>query len=338
MHVATTAAHPAAAAAATEKTSVAPDARAHPSRVVVLSGVYAVTLAGLVVLRAVVDSLGFVSMGWLFVLALLPILPWLIPALAPVVARIAPNVQSLKLPGGFEIALRDAAHTAPTLGAVENVLTQDLPAPFSISEAMTVASGVQALRATGSPTAVVDLGAGTKWRLPNLYYLAWLIAHEPVLHWLVFTETEQTVSGVFVGVAHAADVCHRIEGAYPEYAQVAPQLAAGTASVAEPTRSDGLVAQFHQIRNGVAPPGQDAAPTLAWVDAPMLRSVVGPDLGTTAVPWGTALDRAGLQRLAQSPVPYVAATTTDGRLRGLLDQREVLVEFTRRALEGAQSS
>src|SRR4051794_37719002 len=90
---------------------------------------YALGLIVLIVLRALVRHLGFISMGWLLVLALVPILPWLIPALAPLAARVAPFVQSVKLPGGFEIALGSAARPAGGLGQGEDGLTADHLAP-----------------------------------------------------------------------------------------------------------------------------------------------------------------------------------------------------------------
>jgi hypothetical protein len=316
---------------------------------------YALGLIVLIVLRALVRHLGFISMGWLLVLALVPILPWLIPALAPLAARVAPFVQSVKLPGGFEIALGSAARPAAGLGQVEDVLTADhlaqglvaSPMPFTTTDAMTVISGVQAVRSTGADTVVVDLGTGMKWRLPNLYFLAWLIANEPVLHWVVFTENRSNTSGLFVGLCGAADVCTRIEAAYPQYAQVATQLeyldvrrpTAGPTqpgpgpSALEPMRVQHLSDQFNRIRSQVAPPAPAEVPTLAWVTAQDLRNILGPHLATTALPWSGDIDRVGLQQIVRSPVPYVAATTPDGGFRGLLDQREIALEFTRRVLE-----
>ena len=355
--MASAAVDPATAGAA--ETAAASDARGRTGSVrgqaLALPVAYAITLVALIVLRALVGHLGFISMGWLLVLALVPILPWLVPALAPLATRVAPFVQSVKLPGGFEIALGSAARPAAGLGQVEDVLTADhlaqglvaSPTPFTTTDAITVISGVQAVRSTGADTVVVDLGTGMKWRLPNLYFLAWLIANEPVLHWVVFTENRSNTSGLFVGLCGAADVCTRIEAAYPQYAQVATQLeyldvrrpAAGPTqpgpgpSALEPMRVQHLSDQFNRIRSQVAPPAPAEVPTLAWVTAQDLRNILGPHLATTSLPWSGDIDRVGLQQIVRSPVPYVAATTPDGGFRGLLDQREIVLEFTRRVLE-----
>jgi hypothetical protein len=69
---------------------------------------YVVLAAALIVVRALVGPLNFLSVGWIMLLALVPLLPWLIPALAPAARDIAPFVRQVRLPGGFEIAL-DAA-------------------------------------------------------------------------------------------------------------------------------------------------------------------------------------------------------------------------------------
>jgi hypothetical protein len=135
---------------------------------IALTSTYAVTAALLIALRASVSDLDFLSTGWLLLLALVPIAPWLIRALAPTVGRIAPFVQSVTLPGGFSISLRAAARPVAGLGSVEDVLTSDhlisqmttTAAPFSSTDALTAISGVRAVRASGAAAVVVDLDIG----------------------------------------------------------------------------------------------------------------------------------------------------------------------------------
>jgi len=43
---------------------------------------YVSAVAGLLVLRALVDSVDFLSVGWIIVLALVPLVPWLLPRVA----------------------------------------------------------------------------------------------------------------------------------------------------------------------------------------------------------------------------------------------------------------
>jgi hypothetical protein len=174
------------------------------------------------------------------------------------------------------------------------------------------------------------------------------MTNEPILHWLVFTTNEQNTTGIFVGLSGATDVCRRIEETYPEYAQVAtqleyfdlrqptagpPQPVAGVPPL-EPMRDTHLSAQFNHIRSSVAPAGVDDLPTIAWVTVQSLRDILGPDLATATIPWTGDVDRDGLHQVARSPVPYIAATAANGQLRGLIDQRDVLLAFAQRVLEG----
>jgi hypothetical protein len=304
---------------------------------------YVAIVAALITLRAVVAEVDFLSIGWIMLLALIPIIPWLIPALVPAAGRIAPFVQSVKLPGGVEISLNAAARPVAGLGSVESALTSDhlvhnltaTATPFTTTDATTVINGVQAVRRAGAAAVVVDLSTGSKWRLPNLYFLAWILANDPITRWLVFTETRLDTQAVFVGVCAAPDFQRAVQVAHPAYADVAERLEYADPTRQEPLNQQHLANEFNKIRAAVAPPAAGEVPTLAWVTSGELRKLLGPHLATASVRWTDQLDIAGLQTVARSPVPYVAATTADGRFRGLLEQREVVLEFTRRVLQAA---
>jgi hypothetical protein len=300
---------------------------------------YAVTVAGLVALRALVDELDFLSIGWIVVLALVPLMPWLLPAIGPVLERITPFIESVRLPLGIEIPLRPAAREAAPLGQVEDVLTQDhlihgltqTATPFQTTDALRVIAGVQEMRRSGAEAVVVDLGSGVKWRLPNLYFLAWLLAHDSLTRWLVFTETDGEKQGVFVGICSVAELSSRIEAVHPAYAGVRPQLEFSDPAV--PRHQLQLTGEFNKIRAAVAAPQAGEVPTLAWVASGDLRNLLGPHLVTVSVSWTERLDRAGLETIIRSTVPYVAATTDDGRLHELIEQRQVALELTRGILQ-----
>jgi hypothetical protein len=181
---------------------------------------YAFAAAGLITLRALVDALEFLSTGWILLLALVPLAPWLLRAIAPAATRIAPFIKNVKLPGGIEISLSAAERPFTELGKVEEVLTEDhlvgqalmdTPAPFTSTDALRVIQGVQAMRSTGADAVVADLGQGMKWRLPNLYFLAWLLSNDPITRWLVFTEIRADIPGHFVGMCSCANLRASIE-------------------------------------------------------------------------------------------------------------------------------
>jgi hypothetical protein len=299
---------------------------------------YALVVAGLITLRATVDRLDFLGLGWIVLLALVPVLPWLIPAVAPAVRRAAPFIENVKVPGFVEISLRGATRQVSGLGALEDVLTSDhlahnlaaTPTPFTTTDAITVIEGVRRVRATRAQAVIVDLAEGAKWRLPNLYFLAWLLVNDPLTGWIVFTEARGGTPGYFVGTCSAADLRARIEATYPAYATAWQQL-----EYYDPTLDQNmqpLADQFNTIRAAIAPVGQGEVPTLKWVTTEEVRSILGPHLGTFSIDWAEQLDRAGLETIVRSPAPYVAATTGDGRFRGFVEQRAVVLEFTRRVL------
>ena len=138
-------------------------------------------------------------------------------------------------------------------------------------------------------------------------------------------------SGCFVGICAAAEVRGRIEAVYPQYATAGQQL-----QFYDPTNLQNqqqLADQFNRIRTTVAPPVTGEVPTLGWITTAELRDLLGPNLAAASVGWSSELDRAGLETIVRSAVPYVAATTSDGRFRGLIEQRQVALDFARRVLE-----
>jgi hypothetical protein len=72
-------------------------------RLLVIYGILAIS--GLIVLRATVDAVDFLSVGWILVLVALPLLPWLLPRLGDFLKAISPYVQTLKL-GALQLDLR----------------------------------------------------------------------------------------------------------------------------------------------------------------------------------------------------------------------------------------
>jgi hypothetical protein len=305
---------------------------------IVLMIVYVVLTTALITLRALVGPLDFLSVGWIILLALVPLLPWLIPPLAPTARRIAPFIKQVKLPGGVEISLAAAERPVAGLGSVETALTSDhlvhqlmdTTTPFTTTDAKTVIEGVQKVRELGAQAVLVDLGNGTKWRLPNLYFLAWIVANDPVTRWLVFTQSQGDISGIFVGMCPAVKLRRGIETTHPEYAAVGLNL-----EFHDPTQLQNqgpLAAEFNKIRGGVAPAGVGEVPTLKWVTTADLREMLGPYLVTATVAWTGDLDRSALETIVGSNALYVGATSADGRFRGLIEQREIVLEFARGVL------
>ena len=174
-------------------------------------------------------------------------------------------------------------------------------APFTTTDAMTVISGVRRVRATRAQAVAVDLAEGAKWRLPNLYFLAWLLANDPLTNWVVFIEARGGTNGYFVGTCSAADLRLRIEATYPAYATAWERLEYYDPTVDQ--NVEPLANQFNKIRAAIAPVGPGDVPTLKWVTTEEVRSILGPHLGTFSIAWAEELDRDGLETVVRSPRP-----------------------------------
>jgi hypothetical protein len=292
-------------------------------------------VAALIVLRVTVDDLDFLGVGWIVVLATLPLLPWLVPRFVQLVKDISPYVQSFKL-GAVQFDLRLAQRTPPNIAAaaMQPALPNDLAA---LSAGTSISKLVNALRDLnrqgGSPIGVIDLQDGHKWRLPNLYFLARLLELEPVVRQLVFTEMKGGVDGYLVGSASPDAVRQRIEQAVPEYAAAAARLPRrDVPTLADPNLAQPVGADFLSLLTFLGPnSGRDDDPVFGHVSSLRLAQVAGPVSDVAVEGLGTTLTEEHLRTVVQSPVPFVPVTT-GGRVTGVVDRDAVALAAARAAV------
>src|SRR5215212_10145703 len=107
------------------------------------------------------------------------------------------------------------------------------PYPTALSSCTAIQELVFAFRdfrrQGGGPVVVIDLQAGGKWLLPNLYFLMRLLETEPVISELVFTEAQGGTDGYVVGTWGPMTSRRRVEHAVPNYAEAAAELSSSTA-------------------------------------------------------------------------------------------------------------
>jgi hypothetical protein len=183
---------------------------------------------------------------------------------------------------------------------------------------------------------VIDLQAGTKWRLPNLYFLAHLLEIEPVILQLVFTEMRGVVDGYVVGTCTPGDFRAQVERAVPSYAVavVANPVPQGQ-DLDDPAQAQALGTTYMQLRQSLASPGAPEDPAVGWVTTQRVREIVGSVLGMTTIEArGGTLDEADVRATIESPYRYVPATT-EGRLSGLVDREAVALTVARAAVATA---
>jgi len=293
-------------------------------------------LTTLIVLRATVESLAFLSVGWMLALALIPLTPWLLPRLGEFLREISPYVQSLKL-GIIELDLRTLTRepiTVPSSGvlaAVPNDLAALSTSTF-ISEL--VKSLHQLRREGGGPVGIIDLKDGHKWRLTNLYFLARLLEIDPVVGQLVLTEIRGGMDGYLVGSCTPNELRQHVELGVPGYLEASQSLhlPAGL-DLSDLTQADVAAQAFASLVQALAkPPGLDDDLVTGYVTSDRIRTILGGSLGVEAVEVIQAtLTPDEIRAIVGSNHRFVP-TTTNARVTGFVDRDAVALTVARNAI------
>jgi len=293
-------------------------------------------VAGLIVLRASVSSLAFLSPGWILTLAVIPAIPWLLPRLGKFLREISPYVQSLKLGAlqlDFRALRRDsiAVPSSDTFAAVANDVV-------ALSSETTIVALVKALRQLrregGGPVGIIDLQDGRKWRLPNLYFLARLLEIDPVVRQLVFTDKRWGVDGYFVGTCRPDEFGRQTIRGVPGYTEASRgfRLPVG-GDLADPAQA-GEAAQAFQALLSSLPQASGTDDDLAhgYITSERLRTIMGRLLSRIAVEEvSETLDEEDVRAILGSPNRFVP--TTVGKLvDGFIDREAVALSVARAAV------
>jgi hypothetical protein len=309
----------------------------HPSRAAAIFCYLVVAIAGLIVLRATIDQLDFIGIGWLIALALIPMLPWALPRLGSFIETISRYVSRVGI-GSVQIDLRNVTDTAivvPTSGG--NILPS-LPDDFAaLSSSTAINEVITALRTLrirgGAPCAIIDLQTGDKWKLPNLYYLSVVLEVDPVVGMLFFTEIRRGIDGYFVRMIRPGEFCRRIEQAVTAYgvARRAVQLPA-SGDLSDMAFAQQLADAFIAFQTNLSAQTSNINdPALSYVSAERLNELLVSPPGPVLESPGETLSGEPLRTVLTADVRYVP-TTIGGRLGGLIDRDAVALVVARSAL------
>jgi hypothetical protein len=292
-----------------------------------------VSVAGLIVLRALVDGLDFLGVGWILVLAALPLLPWLVPRLAEFVAAVSPYVETVSL-GGLRLELRRFRRepiSVPSSGTLA-ALPNDFAALSSSTAIMELLSALRELRRKGAgPIAVIDLRDGRKWRLPNLYFVARLLALDPIVSQLVLTEMRGGTDGYFLATCRPDELRDQIEQTVPAFATAARSLMLpADLDLANMAHLQTVATAFTTLTSQLpAWDPRDDDPVHGYVTSAWVRRLAPGAIGTVAIDATTpTLDPEDVATVLDSSYRYVPATTA-GLLAGLVDRDAVALEVAR---------
>jgi hypothetical protein len=291
-----------------------------------------IALSGLIVLRATVDAVGFLSVGWIIVLVALPLLPWLVPRLGDFLKAISPYVQSIKV-ASIQLDLRTVRRepiSIPSSGAFASV-PNDVAALSDATSIQCLVSALRKVRQTGAgPVGVIDLRDGQKWRLPNVYFLCRLLEIDPVVSQLIFTEIRGEDDGYVVGSGRPDELARHIERTVPGYASALGDLAMPSevdlSDKQNAPEVQKLGSAFHTFAASLPP----AAP--GWVTSEQIRtSFLGVVNPTAIAADRPTLSEEDVRAAVQFPFRYVPATAR-GRLAALIDRDAVALDVARAAV------
>jgi hypothetical protein len=299
-----------------------------------LLGAYVVaSVAALIVLRALVDALDFISVGWILVLAGLPLLPWLLPRLGDFLKAISPYVQTVSL-SGLKLDLRAFERdpiSVPSSGKFADV-PNDFNALSSGTKIDQLVSSLRELRRKGAgPIGVIDLRDGRKWRLPNLYFLARLLELEPVVSQLVYTEARGGIDGYFVASCQPGGLRGKIEQAVSSYADASRGLELPSDLDLTDAGHSQKLAQAFSTFLGKLPQSSiaDDDPVRGYVTSAWVRNLPTTVISTAEIEAGSeTLSAEDVAKVLDSPYRFVPATT-DGLLSGLVDREAVALAVAR---------
>lgn len=295
------------------------------------------SVAALIVLRAALDALDFLDVGWIVVLVALPLLPWVLPRLGEFVRTLSPFVETLKV-GAVQLDLR-TVQRAPIGIAMAGLpsLPDDVSALSAGTSISDLVSKLRDLRRQGgTPTGVVDLQYGHKWRMPNIYFLARLLEIDPVVRQLIFTETRGGIDGFLVGTAPPELIRLRIEQTLPAYAEASVRRPVrDEPTLTDPAASQRVGEDFRALLDDLGPgTSDDRDPLLGYVTSARIVDVAGPLSATAIEGAGPSLDEAQVHRVVEAPYRFVP-TTSNGRVTGMLDRDAVALTAARAAFARA---
>jgi hypothetical protein len=301
----------------------------------VLAFAYVVLAGGLIVLRAFDHDFSFLGVGWILVFALVPLLPWLVPAAAPWFGRMAPFIQNVRIANLVEVRLRDAEPRVASLGQVSSVLSvrpleTTGAGQFTSTDAREIIDSMNELHNKRAELVIVELEGGAKWRYPNLYFLARLLEADPGVRQLIFTEAHGGEGGFFVCMSSPSELRKRFEAAVPAYAESGRELKI-PADMTVAGLDVELKRQFDVFRQALAVARAQYPEAAGWVRSAELVKLLGTACNRVSIEARDPLTDDDYRTVLLSSFRYVA-TVADGRFSSVIDQVPLATAFARTVL------
>jgi hypothetical protein len=271
-------------------------------------------LASLVAVRAALPDAAVRDMPWLLVVAIIPILPWLVPLAAKHLSGLRAGPLQLDFRAEVKPATKDIEELAMKLSGAP---VADLP-----TRSRDIVTRAKEIEAERTEVLLINLSGG-RWQLAPLYFFAFLLESRTIVRRLVLEESRGEGERTFVGMCSPHALRRSIEREYPLYKNVrksTPIVELG----------EGGESFFRALTAAAAGrPEEDYSPP---VDAGRLAQVLGPALERDTIDKRELEGAHGLRRVLNSERRYLAIVE-NGCSYCVLDQYRVSLDIARRATD-----
>ncbi|MGH3082984.1 MAG: hypothetical protein ACRDNP_02810 [Gaiellaceae bacterium] len=246
------------------------------------------------------------------------------------------RITEIGLPGGGSIKVKEAEASTAGVEDAALAILQDLPPPdaraapgFGFAQVMKdssthIVNKTKEIVLSKEQVVVVGLGAGDKWLLPNLYFLAYMLRRWTSVAVLVFTELANATDALYVACGSPHALRDRLEEARPELIQA-------RAATTNATLDQAGFTFFSQLDTQARTSQLKQEPT--WVTGALLRELAGNAVTTASIEIKSrdVLTVTELRAILDFPYSYVPVTQA-GVLVSTVDQNQVALRLGRSAV------
>ncbi|MGH8895349.1 MAG: hypothetical protein ACRDWY_18885 [Actinomycetes bacterium] len=244
------------------------------------------------------------------------------------------RITEIGLPGGGSIKVKEAEASTAGVEDAALAILKELPQPGakaapSVVQVMKDSSShivekTKEIALSKEQVVVVGLGAGDKWLLANLYFLAYMLGQWTSVAVLVFTESASGSDALYVACGSPQALRDRLEDVQPELLQ------ARAAATNTPLDQAGRTF-FSQL--DTQPPTSQLQPQPTWVTGALLQELAGNAVTTTSVEIKSRDELTVTELRAIVDFPYSYVPVTQARvLVTTVDQNQVALRLSRSAL------
>jgi hypothetical protein len=266
------------------------------------------------------------SPRWPLLIAVILVLPLLLPAFK----YVAPYIKTIKI-SDFEVSFMQAEVASYSLATLTGQLrtpTEQVSAPefanmMAVSYSRFIIDTIKAVRLTKDEVLVVDLGTGTAWIPPNLYFLSLLVADRTSVRQIVFVETRH-LEGVFVGMCFPGELQQALGQKFPVLQKAAEQ------SKSQQLPLDYVVgsAYFEALRDLYAKIAPSLSSRDSWLNSGTLFALTGSSIQRQKIESKESLTEADYRQILRSDYPYTAVVR-DEHLESLISRDRVALLVAR---------